>query len=94
MRVLVQIRPDYERRAGGDTVQAGQTVAELRPLGVEADLSGALAPDLTAYDLVHVFNTQAIDAPLRQAIHARNWGRPVVLSPIYWDLQPFRRSGH
>jgi glycosyltransferase involved in cell wall biosynthesis len=92
MRVLLQIRPDHEGRSGGDSTQARETLTELRACGVAADLSTALAPDLNGYDLVHVFNTQAIGVPLRQVVHARTWGRPVVLSPIYWDLAPFRRA--
>ena len=91
MRVLLQIRQDYATRPGGDATQAERTAEELRALGVEADLSGNLMPDLTPYDLVHVFNTQVIEDPFRQTVHARRWGRPVVLSPIYWDIAPYRR---
>ena len=91
MRVLLQIRPDYQTLPGGDATHARRTCEELRALGVEAELTGALAPDLRGYDLVHVFNTQAIAAPFRQAVRARSWGLPVVLSPIYWDLDDYRR---
>ena len=89
MRVLLQIRPDYLDRPGGDATQARRTAEELRALGIEADLVGGVAPDLAGYDLVHLFNTQEIDDPVRQAIRARGWGLPVVLSPIYWQPAPF-----
>jgi glycosyltransferase involved in cell wall biosynthesis len=89
MRVLLQIRPDYLDRPGGDATQARRTAEELRALGIEADLRGGVAPDLAGYDLVHIFNTQEIDDSVRQAIRARGWGLPVVLSPIYWQPAPF-----
>jgi len=92
MKVLLQIRADYRERPGGDATQAERTAAELRLLGVEVDLVGGVAPDLAGYDLVHIFNTQVIDEPVRQAIRARGWGLPVVLSPIYWNPSGFRSA--
>ena len=89
MRVLLQIRPDYLDRPGGDATQARRTAEELRALGIEAELRGGVAPDLAGYDLVHIFNTQEIDDAVRQAIRARSWGLPVVLSPIYWQPAAF-----
>ncbi len=89
MRVLLQIRPDYLERPGGDATQARRTAEELRALGIAAELRGGVAPDLAGYDLVHIFNTQEIDDAVRQAIRARSWGLPVVLSPIYWQPAPF-----
>lgn len=92
MRVLLQIRADYRERPGGDATQARRTAEELRALGIEADLVGGIAPDLAGYDLVHIFNTQVIGDPVRQAIRARRWGLPVVLSPIYWNPAGFRAA--
>lgn len=92
MKVLMQIRADYRERPGGDATQAERTAAELRLLGVDVDLVGGVAPDLAGYDLVHIFNTQVIAEPVRQAIRARSWGLPVVLSPIYWNPTGFRAS--
>ena len=94
MRVLLQIRADYRDRPGGDATQATRTAEELRTLGVEADLSGGVAPDLAGYDLVHIFNTQVIGESVRQAMRARSWGLPVVLSPIYWNPGGFRAATH
>lgn len=94
MKVLMQIRADYRERPGGDATQAERTAAELRLLGVDVDLVGGVAPDLDGYDLVHIFNTQVIGEPVRQAIRARSWGLPVVLSPIYWNPASFRAATH
>ncbi|HEY8598872.1 MAG TPA: glycosyltransferase family 4 protein [Thermomicrobiales bacterium] len=94
MKVLMQIRADYRERPGGDATQAERTAAELRLLGVDVDLIGGVAPDLAGYNLVHIFNTQVIGEPVRQAIRARSWGLPVVLSPIYWNPAGFRAATH
>lgn len=92
MKVLMQIRADYRERPGGDATQAERTATELRLLGVDVDLAGGVAPDLAGYDLVHIFNTQVIGEPVRQAIRARSWGLPVVLSPVYWNPTGFRAA--
>lgn len=92
MRVLLQLRANYRERPGGDATQAIRTAEELRALGVDADLRGEVAPDLSGYDLVHIFNTQEIDEPVRHATRARSWGLPVVLSPVYWNPSGFRAA--
>lgn len=92
MRVLLQIRENYRERPGGDLVQAERTTAALQSLGIDAELSAAYAPDLRGYDLVHIFNTTIIAESFRHALHARNWGVPIVLSSIYWDLGPYRAA--
>ncbi len=92
MRVLLRIRDNYQERPGGDVVQAERTLAALRELGIDADLSAEPLPDLRPYDLIHIFNTTIIEAPLRQTIQARNWGLPIVLSTIFWDLSAYRAA--
>ena len=84
MRVLFQIRPNHSDQSGGDTVHAVRTAEELGALGIEADLSGALAPDLSTYDLVHLFNTELVEPTFRHTLRARGGGIPIVLTPIYW----------
>lgn len=84
MRVLFQIRLNHADQSGGDTVHATRTSEELAALGVEADVSGELAPDLSAYDLVHLFNTELVEPTFRHTLRARAAGLPIVLTPIYW----------
>ncbi len=84
MRVLFQIRPNHADQSGGDTVHAVRTAEELRSLGVETDISGDLAPDLSPYDAVHLFNTELVEPTFRHVLRARAAGLPVVLTPIYW----------
>jgi len=83
-RVLFQVRPNYAEQSGGDTVHAVRTAEELREIGVEADVSGGLAPDLSAYDVVHLFNTELVEPTFRHTLRARAAGVPIVLTPIFW----------
>jgi len=87
-RILMQIRPDYETNpGGGDLVQLWQTKAALERLGVPLTVSGELYPDLESFDVVHTFHlTQPVGA-FEHCANARRQGRPVVLSPVYWDAR-------
>jgi glycosyltransferase involved in cell wall biosynthesis len=81
--VLVQIQPDHEY-GRGDAVYAVRTAEELHELGVNTDVSGSLAPDLSSYDLVHLFTTGIVEPTFRHTLRARTGGRPIVLTPIFW----------
>lgn len=48
--------------------------------------------DLAAYDLVHVFNIQTALTGLRDVLAAKEAGKPIVLSPIYWDMRHLERD--
>jgi glycosyltransferase involved in cell wall biosynthesis len=90
MRALVQIRPNHGAQVGGDTIHAVRTAEELRRLAVQVDVSGELAPDLSPYDLVHLFNTEVIEPTFRHALRARACGVPIVLSPVFWRGESIR----
>jgi glycosyltransferase involved in cell wall biosynthesis len=93
MRVLLQIRHDALTRPGGDTVQVHRTAEALRALGVEAEVSQELRPELRGRDVVHVFNMTAPAEPLEQATWARTRGLPVALSTVYWPQDEYYRLG-
>lgn len=82
IRVLFQNRPRNLPWRGGDQVQEDATARALRALGVHVDQSADPEPDLSGYDLVHLFNLIG-DWTLRQYRNARRRGVPAVLSPIY-----------
>jgi len=90
MRVLMQARPGADHILAGDAVQARATAAALRSLGIQVDLveAGPL-PDLASYDLIHLFNLIPIEATHAALAAAVAAGKPVVLSPIYWDPGEF-----
>ena len=94
MRVLVQIRSNHDAQEGGDTVHAQRTVEQLAELGVDVEVSGAIAPDLDPYDLVHLFNTEIVEPTFRHALRARSCGLPIVLSPVFWRGEPIRDESY
>lgn len=88
-RVLMQIRPDWEAKPGGDGVQLRGTRAALEQLGVNISLTTELQPDLAGFDIVHTFNTTRPQEPLEHCANAMRQGKPVVLSTIYWDAREY-----
>lgn len=89
MRILMQGRPDLFAVSGGDTVHLTHTMAALADAGVEVDLSLDLRPDLAPYDLVHVFNLMRADEGYLQVDNAVRQGKPVVVTPLCWDMSEF-----
>jgi len=92
LKVLFQNRPDALSTWGGDTTQMMQTKEFLQKLGVTVEVSLEAEPELSGYDIVHVFNIQTASHGLRQLEHARRSDVPVVLSPIYWSNRHFYRN--
>lgn len=85
MRVLLQNRTDLLTAVAGDTVQVEKTREALAAFGVDVELSGTEEPDLTDFDLVHLFNIMPVQETYRQFRNAKRQHKKVVLSPIYWD---------
>lgn len=83
--MLLQGRSDLFAVSAGDTTHVAGTLAGLAAAGVQADLSLELRPDVSGYDLVHVFNLMRVDEAVIRADNARYRGRPVVVTPLYWN---------
>lgn len=83
MRVLMQNRVDAFKNMGGDTIQMLKTKEELEKLGVKVDISLELEPDLTEYDLVHLFNITRIHETWMQYKNAKKYNKKIVLSTIH-----------
>ena len=83
MRVLLQ-RPAPDNFGGG-VVHVEKTHQYLRSLGVDAECTFEVEPDLRGYDLVHLFSTPKVQALYAQCANARRRERPVVFSSIYWN---------
>jgi glycosyltransferase involved in cell wall biosynthesis len=92
MKVLFQSRTTLFSVPGGDTVQLTKTAEYLRKLGVDVDFATELEPDLTGYDLVHLFNLIRPQEVFLQARNAKQQGKPVVLSTIYVDYTEYERN--
>lgn len=76
---------------GGDTTQVLKTAEALRGLGCDVAISTDVSPDMTGFDLVHVFNLTRPQETYFQALSASKRGIPVVLSPIYADFSEYDR---
>jgi glycosyltransferase involved in cell wall biosynthesis len=91
-RILFQRRYSPAVGASGLTTQLFQTVAALQARGIAADVEAFDGRDLSPYDLVHIYCLPDASAALRGVWHARRAGKPVVITPVYWNLDRFARE--
>ncbi|WP_294733589.1 glycosyltransferase family 4 protein [uncultured Flavobacterium sp.] len=92
MKVLFQSRINLYTALGGDTVQMEKTKKYLEKLGVVVDISLEAEPDLTDYDLVHLFNLMEPQDIYIQMLNAKKQNKIVVLSTIYGLYTEFERK--
>ncbi|MDI6871043.1 MAG: glycosyltransferase [Bacillota bacterium] len=85
MRVLCQIRPDFLDFPGAETTQLLGTRGHLERFGVDLEVSTDYEMDPSPFDLVHLYGTWSAAPTYVQFKNAKSWGRPVLLSPFYWN---------
>ncbi len=90
IRVLFQSRTDLFKKRGGDTVQILETQQALKKLGLIVNVSTELSPDLTHYDIVHIFNLDWVSEPYIQVKNALKYNKKIVLSPIHHSLKEYK----
>jgi glycosyltransferase involved in cell wall biosynthesis len=88
MQVLfVNSRVDAEQDSGGDNVQLLKTKEALENLGVSVLVrSLERLEHLPAFDIAHIFNIQMPTAAPTVFQVIQFSGKPIALSPIYWDM--------
>lgn len=88
MRVVMVNRADAFTFLGGDTIQMVKTKESLERLGISVDI--ALGPQprdfYASFDVVHIFNIQTYTFSYYEAQKAKQAGKPVALSPVFWDF--------
>ncbi len=96
MKILMLNRPTAFLASGGDVMQMESTRHHLQKLGHHVEVSLAARPDVSRFDVVHVFNMQSGTMPhsFRQIVHAKKCGKPVVLSTIYWTQEELNSASH
>jgi polysaccharide pyruvyl transferase WcaK-like protein len=94
LRVLMQTRPDYREKPGGDVVQLEELLPCLRDASLEVVLTGEQSPDLSGYDLVHTINLDRPEEPYQHCLNALAHGKPVVVSPVHTDMSEFLEWGN
>ena len=92
MKVLFQSRSNLYTAPGGDTTQIEKTKQYLEELGVQVDISIELEPDLTGYDVVHLFNLMDPQELYMQIKHAKKHNKKLALSTIYGLYTEFERK--
>ena len=90
----MQIRANAFTCSGGDTVQMQKTKEALIEKGCKVDLSLELRPDLSNYDVVHLFNITRVQETFIQIQNAVLQNKPVVLSTIYWPFDDFEKKAN
>lgn len=91
VRTLLCIRSDYLSNPAGDTTLVMQTSKYLRERGVETTVNYGQIQDFSVYDMVHLFNLTRISETYEYFCRAKRQEKPVVITPIYWDLSKFYR---
>ena len=92
MKVLMQIRANAFSCPGGDTIQMQKTREYLIKKGISVDLSLELSPDLSKYDIVHLFNLTRVQETYIQVKNAVAQKKPIVFSTVYWPNSEFEKT--
>lgn len=92
MKVLFQSRTNLYSAPGGDLVQMQKTKEFLEKLGISVDISLDFEPDLSNYDLVHLFNLMEPQDIYLQFKNAQKQNKKIVLSTIYGLYTEYERK--
>ena len=92
MKVLFQSRKTLYSVPGGDTTQILKTKEYLEKLGIKVEVSLDLTPDLSDYDIVHVFNLMRPQELYLQVKNAKKQGKKVALSTIYGPYEEYEKK--
>lgn len=83
------IRENYLRNIAGDSVTVTKTAAYLRGRGVSADINHGNRVNYSDYDVIHLFNLTRISETYEYFKRAVQSKKPVVITPVYWDLSRY-----
>lgn len=92
MKVLFQTRTNLYTSPGGDLIQIQKTKEFLEKLGVTVDISLEFEPDLTGYDVVHLFNLMDPQDIYLQFKNAKKQQKKIALSTIYGLYTEYERK--
>lgn len=92
MKILFQSRKTLFTAPGGDTTQILKTKEYLEKLGLDIDISLELTPDVSKYDIVHVFNLMRPQELYLQVKNAKKYGKKVALSTIYGPYEEYEKK--
>ncbi len=93
MKVIMQSRENLFSCPGGDTIQLLKTKEYLEKIGIQVDINLELEPDLSKYDIVHLFNLTRVQETYIQMLNAKSQKKPIILSTIYWPSFELEKNG-
>ncbi len=92
LKVLFLVRPDLFKIKAGDTIQITHLKSSLNNHGIKVELSFSQQPELDSFDLVHCFNLLRVEVSLGQCRYVKEMGKPLVFTPIYWNLEEYLKN--
>ncbi|MFV0138467.1 glycosyltransferase family 4 protein [Empedobacter falsenii] len=92
MKILFQTRTNLYSAPGGDLVQIESTKKYLEKLGCKIDISLEFEPNLSDYDIVHIFNLMDPQDIYLQFKNAQKQNKKIVLSTIYGLYTEYERK--
>lgn len=93
MKILFKNRFNSFDSPGGDTIQMLKTKEYLEKIGLKVDISLDYKCSLKDYDLVHIFNCMRPLETSASIFEAKEAGKKILLSSIYWDFNEFNLFG-
>ena len=92
MKILFQSRKTLFTAPGGDTTQILKTKEYLEKAGCIVDITLELEPDLSGYDIVHVFNLMRPQELYLQVRNAKKQHKKIALSTIYGPYVEYEKK--
>lgn len=92
MKILFQSRKTLFSVPGGDTIQVLKTAEHLRMFGCHVDITTDLEPDVSRYDLIHLFNLMRPQEIYIQALNAKKQKKKIALSTIYGPYSEYFKN--
>lgn len=92
MKILFQSRKTLFTVPGGDTTQILKTKEYLEKLGCSVDITLELEPDVSDYDLVHVFNLMRPQELYLQVRNSKKQNKRIALSTIYGPYTEYEKK--
>lgn len=89
MKVLFCIHPSGTKINAGDWVQMRTAAEYLKKSGVDVFINDGEIKDYSEYDIIHLFNLTRISETYEYYKIAKRFDKPVVITPIYWDLEKY-----
>lgn len=83
------IRKGYLDSFAGDSLQLIKTAEYLKKCNIEVDINNGNIFDFSSYDIIHIFNLTVLGETYQYYKRALAYKKPVVISPIYWDLSKY-----